>query len=105
MTVLFHLAAVQEMREAEWYIEERRPRWGAKFRTEVDEVIRFVLEKAGTSAAFGRKDIGSMKVRRFPYRVHYRVLGDELRILAIYHSKRRPGGWKKRTFDLVGDLE
>lgn len=39
MIVRFHPAALQEMREAEWYIEERRPRWGAKFRAEVAAVI------------------------------------------------------------------
>ena len=99
MIVRFHPTALQEMREAEWYIEERRPRWGAKFRAEVAEVIRFVLAKAHSSEAFRRKSTGSIKIRRFPYRVHFRILPDERRIRAVYHSKRRVGGWKSRKFD------
>lgn len=99
MIVRFHPSALQEMREAEWYIEERRPGWGSKFRAEVAEVIRFVLEKAHSSEAFRRKSTGSMKIRRFPYRVYYRIMPDELRIRAVYHSKRKEGGWKRRTFE------
>lgn len=49
-------------------------------------MIRFVLEKADESDAFRRSSTGSMKLRRFPYRVYYRMLADELRILAIYHG-------------------
>lgn len=96
MIVRFHPAALQELREAEWYIEERRPGWGARFRVEVAEVIRFVLEKAQASEAFRRKGTGSVKVARFPYRVFYRTMPDELRIRAVYHSKRKPSGWKGR---------
>jgi hypothetical protein len=100
MIVRFHPAALQEMREAEWYIEERRPRWGAKFRAEVTAVIDHVRDKAITSEAFRRRKTGSMKVRRFPYRVYFRILPEELRIRAVYHhNKRREGGWKSRKFD------
>lgn len=99
MIVRFHPAALQEMREAERYIEERRPGWGAKFRAEVAEVIHFILERADTSEAFRRQKTGSMKIRRFPYRVYFRILPDELRIRAVYHSKRREGGWKSRKFE------
>lgn len=99
MIVRFHPQALEEMREAEWYIEERRPGWGAKYRAEVAEVIRFINEKARSSAAFRRKRTGSVKVRRFPFRVYYRIKEDELRIRAVYHSKRKEGGWKKRSFE------
>ncbi|MBK9276394.1 MAG: type II toxin-antitoxin system RelE/ParE family toxin [Flavobacteriales bacterium] len=98
MIVRFHPAALQEMREAEWYIEERRPGWGAKFRAEVAEVIRFVLERAHAHEGSRHGGTGSMKVRRFPYRVYYRILPDELRIRAVYHGKRKPAGWSGRKF-------
>ena len=39
-----------------------------------------------------------MKVRRFPYRVYFRILPEELSIRAVYHNKRREGGWKSRKF-------
>lgn len=98
MIVRFHPAALHELREAEWYIEERRPGWGAKFRAEVDEVLRFVVDQSDSNKAFRQRSTGSVKIRRFPYRVYYRIMADELRIRAVYHSKRREGGWKGRKF-------
>jgi plasmid stabilization system protein ParE len=34
-------------------------------------------------------------VRRFPYGVYYRVDQNQIAVLAFYHSKRDPRGWKK----------
>ena len=35
-------------------------------------------------------------VRRFPYGVYYRVDRNQIAVLAFYHCKRDPRGWKKR---------
>lgn len=36
---------------------------------------------------------------RFEYGIIYQVQGDEVRILAVAHHKRRPGYWKERSGD------
>lgn len=36
-------------------------------------------------------------LRRFPYSVVYYIQGDELRVIAIAHHKRRPGYWGSRS--------
>ena len=36
-------------------------------------------------------------VRRFPYRVFYRVDPDQIAVIAVYHSSRDPRGWQARA--------
>jgi plasmid stabilization system protein ParE len=36
-------------------------------------------------------------VRRFPFRIVYRVVENRVLVVAIAHAKRRPGYWKDRT--------
>jgi plasmid stabilization system protein ParE len=36
-------------------------------------------------------------VRRFPFRIVYRVARNRILVVAIAHAKRRPGYWKDRT--------
>ena len=35
-------------------------------------------------------------VKRFPYGLYYRIDSDQIAIIALYHCKRDPRGWKKR---------
>lgn len=98
MIIRFYAQALRELREAEWYIEERRPQWGKKFRQEVDATLHFILDRASKSASYRKSGSGSEKVERFPYRVYFKIVGKELRIRAIYHSSRKDGGWKRRKF-------
>jgi toxin ParE1/3/4 len=35
-------------------------------------------------------------LRTFPYQIVYRVEGDEIRVYAVAHLKRRPGYWTRR---------
>ena len=37
------------------------------------------------------------RVRRFPFRIVYRVIETRILVVAIAHAKRRPGYWKDRT--------
>jgi hypothetical protein len=32
----------------------------------------------------------------FPYQLIYRVDGDEIRVFAVAHVRRRPGHWRRR---------
>jgi plasmid stabilization system protein ParE len=36
-------------------------------------------------------------LRRYPYSVIYRVDGDQVRVVAVAHSRRLPGYWSGRT--------
>jgi plasmid stabilization system protein ParE len=43
-----------------------------------------------------RKGTRRALLQRFPYGVIYRVVGDEIQILAIAHTRQRPGYWIER---------
>jgi len=34
-------------------------------------------------------------LHRFPYAVLYRLVGDEIQVVAIMHMRRRPGYWQR----------
>jgi toxin ParE1/3/4 len=41
-------------------------------------------------------DIRCLAVQRFPYAVYYRVRGQQVVILAVFHSSRNPEAWQRR---------
>ena len=78
-----------------WY-EKQRSGLGAEF---FDAVVHSVsLVKAQPEMGTLSKDRRTRRVlvQRFPYEVVYQVLEDEIVIVAIAHSKRRPNYWKNR---------
>lgn len=96
MKVRFHPQATQEFRAAEWYIDERRPRWGAKFREQVDEALRFALSKPGRCVQIYGPLFCSVKVTRFPYRIYYEWVGEWMMVYAVHHASRRERSWVER---------
>ena len=36
-------------------------------------------------------------IKRFPFRIVYRVARDRIVVVAVAHAKRRPGFWRKRS--------
>jgi toxin ParE1/3/4 len=44
----------------------------------------------------GRFVSRQLNVRRFPYKVVYRVREDHIYVIAIAHARRRPGYWRGR---------
>ena len=91
-------AAREEFTAAVQWYEEQRPGLGAEF---FDAVV------ATTDRIDAHPEIGTptsadhqtrrVLVQRFPYQVVYRLLLDEIVIIAVAHLKRRPGYWKERS--------
>ena len=44
-------------------------------------------------------------VRRFPYTVYYEIGEREIVILAVFHAKRNPEHWQKRTGERIRFLK
>lgn len=99
-TLRLELEAVEEMEEAaEWY-EERRPGLARHFLDEIEQLQGRIVERP---ASYPRLDVPSSDLvirrallSRFPYAVVFLDREDEIRILAIAHTKRRPGYWLNR---------
>jgi hypothetical protein len=41
-------------------------------------------------------EVRFVKLRNFPYVVFYAVLDGEVLVVALAHTKRRPGYWRRR---------
>jgi toxin ParE1/3/4 len=92
--------AQAELQEAVLWYESRRTGLGLELLAEVDEGIERIRK---TPFQFARLEtmpdeqtIRRLLLRRFPFKLIYEVVEDELHVLAIAHTQRRPGYWKHR---------
>jgi plasmid stabilization system protein ParE len=78
----------------DWYAE-RSPQAALRFANAVDEVLTRIATQPDLFAAIDERHRGCL-IRRFPFRVVYRVETDRVLIVAVAHAKRRPNYWKHR---------
>lgn len=80
-----------------WY-EARRPGLGADFYDSVVRAIDLIRTHpdVGTPRT-GRLPNRQLLVSGFPYKVVYRVRDEDMYVVAVAHTSRRPGYWKDRT--------
>ncbi|MGH7266231.1 MAG: type II toxin-antitoxin system RelE/ParE family toxin [Candidatus Rokuibacteriota bacterium] len=93
--LVFRPQAESELLDARSWYEERRPGLGRVFATAVDEAVAGVTEKP---LAYPRVHGETRRalVRRFPYAIYFRVLQDDLVVLAVMHGRRLARRWQSR---------
>jgi plasmid stabilization system protein ParE len=98
--VQFEPEADAEYRLAGQWYEGRREHLGIEFFDAVDEAIDRVLAwpQSGSLEPHMPLELPVRRfaVTRFPYRVVYLEVGEQVRILAIAHDRRKPGYWMAR---------
>ena len=87
-----HPASAEFADAVRWY-EQKRAGLGEVFDAVTDAIAR-VTTRPEIGAAAGRTR--SWLLTRFPYRLIYRVRDEDIYIVAIAHTSRRPGYWKDR---------
>jgi len=95
MTIRYHPEAVDELTEAARYYEDQQPGLGGRFLDSVEASLS-LLEKAPEIWPADSRGRRKYLVRRFPYLIIYRYQDGQIYVLAIAHTKRKPGYWKKR---------
>jgi plasmid stabilization system protein ParE len=91
-------AAERDLDEAaEWYRKNSvDPRVAIRFLLEARSVFEMIAESPRAFPEVHR-DIRRCRLLAFPaYSVFYRVLGDSLVIVAVFHGRRQPSVWKVR---------
>lgn len=89
--------AEEELNQAAtYYREQASSAVAVAFLDEFERAARLIVEHPGlgTSSSQGRR---LMPLRRFPFSLLYRVDGEDIRISAVAHQRRRPGYWRNRT--------
>lgn len=95
MRVTFNELAERELNDAAQYYELERPGLGAVFIAEVQRCTEAIVAHPD-AAPVVRGQLRRRLCHRFPYGLLYSMVGDELRVLAVMHLRRRPGYWVGR---------
>ncbi|MFN0157681.1 MAG: type II toxin-antitoxin system RelE/ParE family toxin [Bacteroidota bacterium] len=95
MTVRFHAQAEGEFRDAVVWYEHQRVGLGSEFFLCIDETVERI-RRSPTSFPIVHKNIRRAVVRRFPFAVFFETEKSEVRVLAVFHSRRDPSRWRER---------
>lgn len=87
--------ALDEAEEAARWYAERSPSAAAGFTDELD-IAATAIERAPSTWPVYDHGARRFLLRRFPYRVVYRIESTRIVIVAVAHAHRRPGYWKQR---------
>ena len=89
-------AAIAELQDAsDFYAQKANRDLGLAFVAEFERSAQRVLENPMLGAVF-RGSRRRYLLRRFPYSIIYQVAGEEVRVVAVAHHRRRPGYWTHR---------
>jgi toxin ParE1/3/4 len=94
-SVIFHPLAEEELLDAVSYYEEQETGLGLDYLSEVEHAVNFLVQYPEAGAKV-RGAIRRLTLPKFPYSLLYRVLGEQLRVLAVAHHKRKPQYWVDR---------
>lgn len=87
-------ASIELAEAVRWY-EERRPGWGGRLFDAVSHTFA-VIERFPDAGAPRNETTRQLTVRGFPFLVVYRIRPQDVYVVALAHSKRRPGYWMNR---------
>ena len=90
--------ADRELQEgAAYYAREGNAELGLAFIEELERTLDLLCAHPRMGAPWRRGGRRRFPLRRFPYSVIYYIKGDELRVIALAHHRRRPGYWAGRS--------
>jgi plasmid stabilization system protein ParE len=77
-----------------WYME-RSVQAADRFEAAFDGALQAIAEYPSPYPAMDSRHRYKL-LRRFPYSIIYRIDGEQIRVVAVAHSKRLPGYWLAR---------
>jgi len=97
MNLRVHRLAVAEIDHEVDYYESRQVGLGAELEDEIDAVFTMILEFPEAAPQWkARPDRRVAVLDRFPFTIPYQITAEEITILALAHTRRRPGYWSRR---------
>jgi toxin ParE1/3/4 len=97
MKLQIHRLAVAEIDHEVEYYESRQPGLGAELEDEIDAVLGMISRFPKAAPQWKtRVDRRVVALDRFPFTLPYQILGEEIVVLALAHTSRRPGYWSRR---------
>ena len=100
MTLRLLDEAKSELRKSALWYEEKRDGLGEDFISVVECALEIIEERPRqfTQLNVGSEDreVRRCVLKRFPYLIIFEICADEVLVIAIAHSKRKPKYWKDR---------
>jgi toxin ParE1/3/4 len=97
MKLRIHRLAVAEIDHEVDYYESREEGLGTELEEELDALFEMILRFPVAAPQWkDRADRRVAVLDRFPFTVPYQIVGDEIVILALAHTSRRPDYWSRR---------
>ena len=97
MNLQIHRLAVREIDHEVDYYESRESGLGAALEDEIDTVFTMLLRFPEAGPQWRqRPDRRVIVLDRFPFTMPYQLKRDDIVILALAHTSRRPGYWSRR---------
>ncbi len=93
--LVFHPDAVEEGRAARLWYQERSAHAAHGFLSELSRSFSLIASDPEAWQVFPTGD-RRFVLRNYPYVVVYRLLGEQIQVLAIAHQRRKPHYWKGR---------
>lgn len=93
--VRFHPEAQDEYEDALAWYRVRSHQAADRFEAEVERVVVLIAAAPAMFPPYDGVHRFAM-LRRFPYSLVYRVAPDGVDVIAVAHSRRRPGYWRRR---------
>ncbi len=95
VNVKFLAVSRDEVRNARDWYQERSVATAEGFLRELDRAISLIRQTPDIWPEFGYGCRG-YALRTYPFSVIFRVMGDEITIVAVAHKRRRPTYWSGR---------
>lgn len=94
-SVEVHPEAVLEAQAAYRWYRDRNTSAADAFLAELDRAVELISETPMRWPIYVH-GTRHFRLRRFPFGVVYRFLGETVQIVAVAHGRRKPGYWKGR---------
>lgn len=94
--VIFHRLAVREYRSARGWYSQRSAEAAERFRIGVDKAVDRIVSDAGALPHLTRA-YRYVRISRYPYVLVFRHIdASAVMVVAVAHTSRRPGYWRRR---------
>jgi len=93
--LIFRPAAAADVEDAYRWYENQRAGLGEEFLAEVSTVVESLMAYPEQFPIVYR-ETRRANLRRFPYSLFYRIIDDEVVVVACMHGRRHPRRWQSR---------
>ena len=95
MKLLLRPAAAADAEAAYRWYEHQRVGLGEEFLAAVRRTLKTITDHPAAYPVIHRETRRAL-VRRFPYAVFYRLVGEQVVVVACMHARRSPHRWRRR---------